>query len=401
MVQNWGCGGVNIEVRAPVAPEVEEFAKGIVGAMLPIHDEPVPALQLPAAVTQMAAVMKTYQDARSLIPINWSGAEFPETNISTTKALVVVDEFRSITMRRNWFEKLVLRIAKKMGVAVALPKARGPFGREGHRGVAFVGHLGSAVVAATVTTFFVALLVVKLKEGGPRNSMLRRIGAYVQPGWMEEEEIAEDIMKNCFPKTGRISRAAENKLVADGWLDEFMQSMPAQFDKLHKPYLDRDGQFDLELDLEEMLDEDDHQQVVGDLAEALGLGAAQPAVPQVALAPDVARQEARAAVPQVVPAQDVAEEEQRAAAPQAALPASRPPATPLSGASGNNQLSTEGKPKRYVEQRRTEGADNSTIRQELRSMGYSKSRISQLAPATQNNLAEEREAPAPSRRRLQ
>ena len=219
-------------------------------------------------------------------------------------------------------------------------------------GVAFVGQLGSAVVAASGTAYTVGLFLDLLERAQSRNGLLMAVGACIPASWMQEEDLANDIMRDCFLKKGSISLAAEKKRAADGWLNEFLQSMPEKSDKLNAPYLEENEDWD--------------QDPGVDLKPEDALGDVHAAAPQAA-AP-------QAAAPQAAACQ--------AAAPQAGFAQAAPAqrrllAAPLSAAASESK---QGKPKQFVERRRAESAGDATIRNELRDQNYSKSHISQLVP---------------------
>ena len=46
---------------------------------------------------------------------------------------------KKVTTRREWFEDLARNIANPMGIALALNRTPGHFGRKGHKGVALMG----------------------------------------------------------------------------------------------------------------------------------------------------------------------------------------------------------------------------------------------------------------------
>jgi hypothetical protein len=101
--------------------------------------------------------------------------------------------------------------------------------------VAFVGCLGSAVVAASFTAYFIGLLLQRTKS--PRHWLQDKLGdswglLTDQPSeWMLEEELAPGVEKDILPK-GSIPLALESRLAAGRWLMAYLQSMPEKFDKL-------------------------------------------------------------------------------------------------------------------------------------------------------------------------
>lgn len=57
---------------------------------------------------------------------------------------------KKVTTRRAWFETFSSEIATPLGVALGLPRSRGPYGRQGHNGRALFGPPAAVVLASVV-----------------------------------------------------------------------------------------------------------------------------------------------------------------------------------------------------------------------------------------------------------